>query len=159
MKQKYTIIKDSANKQLIIREFAELDKEILSLLCEETYDQRAIIDAIKKGRENLISALRTKNLYPPGIYAEKIAAAVRELYATRGKESEELFFDDLELLARANEPETRSAEKPAEKQDEDIDELLEDDFESDFEDEEPPKKLDSSLKIADDEYGDANEES
>jgi len=159
MKQKYTIIKDSANKQLIIREFAELDKEILSLLCEETYDQKAIFDAIKKGKENLISALRTKNLYPPGIYAEKIAAAVRELYATRGKESEELFFDDLELLARANEPETRSAEKPAEKQDEDIDELLEDDFESDFEDEEPPKKLDSSLKIADDEYGDANEES
>jgi hypothetical protein len=161
MKQKYTIIKDSTNKQLIIREFAELDKEILSLLCEETYDRKAIIDAIKKGKENLISALRTKNLYPPGIYAEKIAAAVRELYATKGKESEELFFDDLELLARANEPETRSAEKPAEKQDGDgdIDELLEDDFESDFEDEEPPKKLDSSLKIADDEYGDANEES
>ena len=161
MKQKYTIIKDSTNKQLIIREFAELDKEILSLLCEETYDQKEILGAIKKGRENLITALRTKNLYPPGIYAEKIAAAVRELYATKGKESEELFFDDLELLARANEPETRSAEKPAEKQDEDgdIDELLEDDFESDFEDEEPPKKLDSSLKIADDEYGDANEES
>ena len=159
MKQKYTIIKDNTNKQLIIREFAELDKEILSLLCEETYDQKAILDAIKKGRENLISALRTKNLYPPGIYAEKIAAAVKEVFATRGKESEELFFDDLELLARANEPETRSAEKPAEKQDEDMDDLLEDDFESDFEDEEPPKKLDSSLKIADDDYGDASEES
>ena len=67
MKQKYTIIKDSTNKQLIIREFAELDKEILSLLCEETYEQKAILAAIKKGKDNLISALRTKNLYPPGV--------------------------------------------------------------------------------------------
>jgi len=159
MKQKYTIIKDSKNKQLIIREFAELDKEILSLLCEETYEQKVILAAIKRGKEYLISALRTNNLYPPGIYAKKIAAAVKDLYATKGKESEELFFDDLELLARANEPKARAAEEPVEKPDEEMDELLEDDFESDYEDEGQPKKLDSSLKIADDEYGDTNEES
>ncbi|MGD9081034.1 MAG: hypothetical protein PVG96_16925, partial [Desulfobacterales bacterium] len=103
MKQKYTIIKDSKNKQLIIREFAELDKEILSLLCEETYEQKDIIAAIKKGQQNLISALRTNNLYPPGIYAKKIADAIKELYATKDKESEELFFDDLELLAEPDE--------------------------------------------------------
>ena len=159
MKQKYTIIKDSDNKQLIIREFAELDKEILSLLCEETYEQKDILEAIKKGKDNLISALRTKNLYPPGIYAEKIAAAVKDLFATKGKESEELFFDDLELLARANEPEPAASEEPVEKDDGDIDDLLEDDFESDYEDDEPPQKLNSSLKIADDEYGETNEES
>jgi hypothetical protein len=76
MKQKYTIIKDDKNKQLIIREFAELDKEILSLLCEETYDQKLIRSAIKSGKEDLIAALRTNNLYPPGIYADKIANAV-----------------------------------------------------------------------------------
>ena len=159
MKQKYTIIKDVKNKQLIVREFAELDKEILSLLCEETYEQKAIMAAIKKGKENLISALRTNNLYPPGIYAEKIAVAVKELYAAKGKESEELFFDDLELLARANEPEPEADEEPPEKQDGETDELLEDDFESDYENGDQPKKLDSSLKIADDEYGDVNEES
>jgi hypothetical protein len=34
MKQKYAIVRDDKNKQLIVREFAELDKEILSLLCE-----------------------------------------------------------------------------------------------------------------------------
>ena len=159
MKQKYTIIKDSANKQLIIREFAELDKEILSLLCEETYEQKEILVAIKKGKDNLISALRTKNLYPPGIYAEKIAAAVKELFAVKEKESEELFFDDLELLARANEPKPKAAEEPDEKEDGDIDELLEDDYESDYEDDDQPQKLNSSLKIADDEYGDESEES
>jgi len=159
MKQKYTIIKDQKNKQLIIREFAELDKAILSLLCEETYEQKMIVAAIKSGQENLISALRTNNLYPPGIYAEKIADAVIELYATRAKESEDLFFDDLELLARADKFEPRAAEKPVEEQDEEMDELLEDDFESDYEDKDPLKKLNSSLKIADDEYGDTNEES
>jgi hypothetical protein len=37
--------------------------------------------------------------------------------------------------------------------------LLEDDFESEYENEDLPKKLDSSLKIADDEYGDTSEES
>ncbi len=159
MKQKYTIIKDNKNKQLIIREFAELDKEILSLLCVETYEQKMIVAAIKSGKENLISALRTNNLYPPGIYAEKIADAVKELYATRGKESEDLFFDDLELLARADKPRLRAAEEPVVEQDEEEDELLEDDFESDYEDKDQLKKLNSSLKIADDEYGDTNEES
>jgi hypothetical protein len=160
MKQKYTIIKDSKNKQLIIREFAELDKEILSLLCEETYEQKAILAAIKSGKENLISALRTNNLYPPGIYAEKIADAVKALYATRGKDSEDLFFDDLELLSHAKEPQSRPAAEPDEEQDEDMDELLEDDFESDFdENDDQIKKLDSSLKIADDDYGDTTDES
>jgi hypothetical protein len=159
MKQKYTIIKDDKNKQLIIREFAELDKEILSLLCEETYEQKVILAAIKSGQDDLISALRTNNLYPPGIYANKIANAVKELYATKGKESEELFFDDLELLARSNEPEPRKAEKPVENEDDELDDLLEDDFEADYEDEDPPKKMDSSLKIADDEYGDSEDDS
>jgi len=159
MKQKYTIIKDDKNKQLIIREFAELDKEILSLLCEETYEQKVILAAIKSGKDDLISALRTNNLYPPGIYANKIADAVKELYRTKGKESEELFFDDLELLARSNEPEPRKAEEPVEDQDEELDDLLEDDFEADYEDEDPPKKMDSSLKIADDEYGDSDDDS
>jgi hypothetical protein len=159
MKQKYTIIKDSKNKQLIIREFAELDKEILSLLCEETYEQKDILAAIKKGQESLISTLRTNNLYPPGIYAKKIADAIKDLYATKGKESEELFFDDLELLARANKPEPQEDEEPVDEQDEEMDDLLEDDFESDYENEDQPKKLDSSLKIADDEYGDTDGES
>lgn len=156
MKQKYTIVRDDKNKQLIIREFAELDKEILSLLCEETYDQKSIKTAIRGGKEELIAALRTNNLYPPGIYADKIANAVKELYATKDKESVDLFFNDLELLAKESEAET--VEEELEKDSEDLDEVLEEDFESDFEDKEQLKKMDSSLKIADDEYGDGNEE-
>ena len=157
MKQKYTIIKDDKNKQLIIREFAELDKEILSLLCEETYDEKRIRAAIRSGKEELIAALRTNNLYPPGIYADKIADAVKNLYAAKAKESEDLFFDDLELLAK--EPKIEADKAQVEKDSEDLDDVLEEDFESEYEDEEQIKKMDSSLKISDDEYGDADEES
>jgi len=157
MKQKYTIVRDDKNKQLIIREFAELDKEILSLLCEETYDEKRIRAAIRSGKEELIAALRTNNLYPPGIYADKIADAVKNLYATKAKESEDLFFDDLELLAK--EPKIEADEAQVEKDSEDLDDVLEEDFESEYEDEEQIKKMDSSLKISDDEYGDADEES
>jgi len=157
MKQKYTIVRDDKNKQLIIREFAELDKEILSLLCEETYDEKRIRAAIRSGKEELIAALRTNNLYPPGIYADKIADAVKNLYAAKAKESEDLFFDDLELLAK--EPKIEADEEQVEKDSEDLDDVLEEDFESEYEDEEQIKKMDSSLKISDDEYGDADEES
>ena len=49
MKQKYTIHKDTDNKRLIIKEYAELDKEILSLLCEESYDDAWVTSAIQNG--------------------------------------------------------------------------------------------------------------
>ena len=160
MKQKYTIIRDDPNKQLIIREFAELDKQILSLLCEETYEAKVIRAAIKSGPQKLISVLRTNNLYPPGIYAEKIAHAVIELYATKGKESEELFFDDLELLAAESEPPPENSQaEPVDEQGEDVDGLLEDDFESDYDDKDQLKKMDSSLKIADNDYSEGNDDS
>jgi hypothetical protein len=161
MKQKYTIVKDDKNNQLIIREFAELDKQILSLLCEETYDSKMIRAAVKQGRSHLITALRTNNLYPPGIYAEKIAASVTELYATKGQQSLDLFFDDLELLAVESHPEPESAdeEKPVQEQGEDVDELLEDDFESDYEEKDKISKINSSLKIADDDYSDGPDDS
>ena len=157
MKQKYTIVRDVKNKQLIIREFAELDKEILSLLCEESYDEKKIRAAIRKGREALITAIRTNNLYPPGVYADKIADAVKNLYAAKAKSSEDLFFDDRELLAK--EQKTEADEEQVKKDSGDLDDVPEEDFESEFEDKEQIKKMGSSLKIADDEYGESNEES
>jgi hypothetical protein len=156
MKQKYTIIKDDKNKQLIIREFAELNKDMLSLLCEETYDQRAIKSAIKTGKDELIGMLRTNNLYPPGLYAARIANAVIELYGTKNKESVDLFFDDIELLMKK--PETQGDSEQIESDTEDLDELLEEDFESDYPEKEGLKKLNSSLKIADDDYTDMEDE-
>lgn len=157
MKQKYTIIKDLRNKELIIREFAELDKETLSLLCEETYASQTIINAIKAGKDALISSLRTKNLYPPNRYIEKIANTVIDLYKSEDMESLDLFFDDIELLTREPKPAATAQETADESAD--LEELLEEDFDDTFEEKNEIKKLDSSLKIADDDYSDVDDES
>jgi hypothetical protein len=157
MKQKYEILKDDENKRLIIREFAELDKDTMSLLCEESYDKKAVKSAINMGRDTLITALRTKNLYPPGMYAGKIADMVIELMGAKGKSSDELVFDDLEFLSR--EHEVAEAAKSYEGEPSEIDELLDVGLEDDkFEEGDEIKKLDTTLKIEDDEFSDIEDE-
>ena len=148
MKQKYTILKDTPNRQLIIREYAELDKDVLSLLCEETYADRTIQSVIKSGKEPLIAALRTKNLYPPVTYADKIADAVMALYSSNDKESADLYFDDVELLG--GKPSPANAEPEIAEESEDLEELLDEDLSSTLDDSDDIENLDSSLKIADD---------
>jgi len=149
MKQKYLILKDNDKKELIIREFAELDKEVLSPLCEEIYDAKVIQSAIKEGQETLIQVLRTKNMYPPDIYANQIAHAVLSIFAAKESESLELFFDDIELINRDEENTAMLADLESES--EEIDELLEDDYDENCDDKGTLKQINSPLKIADDE--------
>ena len=80
MKQKYVVLLDQDAGKLAIQEYAELDKEMLSLLCEESYDVTTIKTAMDKDRNALIQALRTHNMYPPGIYTERIADAITAMY-------------------------------------------------------------------------------
>jgi hypothetical protein len=156
MKQKYLIINDNKNKQIKIQEYAELNKELLSLLCEEAYDYKTIKSAIAAGTDTLIAALRTNNLYPPGIYAEKIAAAVTELLKSKDKESIELFFDDVNLLAKKR----GSAKVTKQLADDtaDLDEMLDDDYDETLEEKDDLKKIDSPLKVARDDFGDADDD-
>jgi len=132
MKQKYLILNNNDQKELMIRKFAELeDKEVLLLLAEEKYDVKAIKSAIKKGKNTLISVLRTEKLYPPGLYADKIAGSVISMFKEK-KQSIELLFDDIDLLTKKKkEPEPY---KDIEKESNEIDELLEDDFEEKLDD-------------------------
>ena len=162
MKQKYLIINDKKNKQFKIQEFAELNKETLSLLCEEAYGYETIKSAVSAGKATLISTLRTNNFYPPGIYAEKIAAAVDLLHKSKAEESVELFFDDSNLLTKkhkssraSGQPEDDSVDLEEDSVDleedsDDSDDMLEDDFDDDYPEKDRVKKIDSSLKIEDD---------
>ena len=145
MKQKYLIVNDKKNRQFKIQEFAELDKEMLSLLCEEAYDYKTIKSAVSSGKDELISALRTNNLYPPGIYAEKIAAAVVELQKSRDKESVELLFDDVSLLTK-NRKSARVTEQPDDDT-ADLDEMLEDDINDSYQEKDDLKKIVSLTEI------------
>jgi hypothetical protein len=67
MKQKFVISKSDDNKEFKIEEFAELEKEIMSLMCEETYSSKDIKSAISESKEALVSLLRTKNFFPPSL--------------------------------------------------------------------------------------------
>jgi hypothetical protein len=157
MKQKYSILKDDKKNKLIIREYAELDKEILSLLCEEIYDNESIETAIAKGKETLISTLRTKALFPISIYAEKIAEAVINMYEHENDQSVELFFNDRDIFTKdrvAPVVEVAVESDPAE-----IDELLEGDISgSDLDDDSEIKNITRPIKVDDEEPNNIEDE-
>ncbi len=156
MKQKYAIIRDDDQLKLIVREYAELDKEMMSLLCEETYDQDAIVTALKNGRQAVIDAIQTNNMYPPTIFAEPIAKAIEGLFEEGGNSSAELFFDDKEFFIK--ETEVVAAEPEEDVEDEvAVDELLADDIDDDFGDDEALTDLKSSLQVADDDASDVED--
>ena len=146
MKQKYLIFKNDEKTKLIIKEFAELDKEMFSFLCEETFDDESVKSAIAKGEDALIETLRTKNLFPIGIYAKEVAAAVVKMYESGNDQSVELLFDDHDLLKE--EQEEPAVEDDIEDKTVEIDELLEEDTpEPDYDDKNEIENIANSLKI------------
>jgi hypothetical protein len=150
MKQKYAIIRDDEQKTLVVREYAELDKEMMSLLCEETYPQATIQTAIKQGIQSVINVIRTNNMYPPTMFAQAIAEAITGILAKGGNPSAELFFDDKELFNQNIVLPAEEVEEEVE-EDVDVDELLDENLEDDFEDDKVLKDLKSSIQVADDE--------
>jgi len=158
MKQKYLILKDEEKTRLVIREYAELDKEIFSLLCEETFDDEVVKSAIEKGKNGLIAALRTQNLFPIGLYAEEIAAAVTKMYESGDDQPVELFFDDTNLLKKDGKKSPLLDD--IENEVVEIEGLLDDEdiSESDFDDENDNIKKASPLKISDDDPLDIDDE-
>ncbi len=147
MKQKYLILRSEDKSGLIVREFAELDKDVMSLLCEETYETKKIESAIKKNKETLMVELRTPNMYPAGVYADKIADAVVALYESGEQESIEVFFDDFDYISTSRKRAAQIGKGQGEKNR--IEELLEEEFEEEFEEKTPIDKLKS--RINDDE--------
>jgi len=156
MKQKYAILRDDDQKTLVIREYAELDKEMMSLLCEESYSQDKINAALKEGHQAVINTIRTNNMYPPIMFAQAIADAIGALLAEGGNPSAELFFDDKDLF---NQEIILPHEETEEELDEDVDvdTLLDDSLEDDFEDDKVLTDLKSSIQVADDESSDLDD--
>ncbi len=164
MKQRYDIFKNETDNQLTIKEYAELDKVTYSLLCEQKFDMDALKKAMEKGKDALVSAIRTENMYPPARFAEKIAESVTELVKSVDKESIEIYFDDAVFLSREKEAEEAEESKEDEEVEEteaesgDIDELLDDSIEDEFEDDDKISNLNSSLRVADDDSLDIEDE-
>lgn len=153
MKQKYVILKNE--NELIIREFAELDKETMSLLCEASYDIDTLQKAVSDGKEALIAALRTPNMYPIGHYANDIAETVQTLLSPDGEPSAELLFDDIKLVE--SEKKEAAELEALDADDSDIDEILSDEADDDVDDDLEIKAMKSSIRVADDEGADIEE--
>ena len=105
MKQKYIILKDSETNKLFIKEFNEVDKDILSLVCDCDYAGDIIKSAIANGKNALIETLRTEQFYPPAISIHQIADSIIELYESDSRDSIELFFDDKDSFVQEEKPE------------------------------------------------------
>lgn len=160
MKQKYSIHKDIEKQRLVIKEYGELNKEILSLLCEEAYPEDVIKGAINESKEALIRALRTRNMYPPGVFANSIADLVIALYGSEGEQSTEIMLDDKEFFEGKGIGVPKE-ETDGENDDGDIDSVLDDDIDDDidddleddidevYEEKKIIKDLKSTLKVAD----------
>ncbi|PIP36386.1 MAG: hypothetical protein COS92_05565 [Desulfobacterales bacterium CG07_land_8_20_14_0_80_52_14] len=158
MKQKYQIVKKADKNQMIIQEYAELDKEAYSLLCEETYDMKQVAAAGKTGRQALMDILRTRNLYPVGIYTEKIAETVMELLSSTDKEVAEIAFDDMELISQDRRKEWGFVEEGVEEAAPELDELIEEEEIKEDYDKEVLNGYQPSVQVADEDSLETDEE-
>ena len=165
MRQKYRILRNDEKNELIIREFAALDKETLTFICEEKFGRADVEVAIKKGRDALVSVLRTRNMYPPGLYMDGITNTVKSLYSGDHEDEDdgenhvaEVSFDDAAFLSVEPEEPEVVAEEVEEEPAENIDDLLEDDIDGNFEGKTTINTISARLKIADDESLDVAED-
>ena len=130
--------------------------EALSFLCQETYAEEKIAAAITRGKDALIAALRTPNMYPSGLFANKIVEIVLTMYGPEPSPSSEVVLDDADFIIKQ-----RVKRKIVENIVDDatgIEEVLDDDIEDDFDDKPALKKINSPLKIVDDEYDDFDDD-
>lgn len=126
MKQKFSLsIVQGAD--LNIKEFAELEKDGLSLLCDETYEAATVADALAAGPRAVIQLLRTPHFFPNRTSSELLAEAVIRLFQEQPADSIDILIDDADGL-----PGKRRAETIPEPTEPDenagIDDLLDDDM-------------------------------
>jgi len=128
MKQKYSIFIDNKAGIMTIKEFAELDKGMFSLIFEETYEIPMIQAAIENGKDALIAAIRTPNLYPIAEYVEKIADTIIDEFEKSAPSDApvELVFNDIKLMQK----EKKEVAETKEEASVEIDDLLEEDSDS-----------------------------
>jgi hypothetical protein len=115
----------------------------------ESYDAEMIRTAMNKDRSSLIQSLRTHNMYPPGVYTERIADAIVEMFQPGASTSAELFFEERDLFVPVEEEAVDEAESSADDKGMDVDDLLEDDIEDDFEEKGIIKNLKKNIKTSD----------
>ena len=115
MLQRYDISLDGDANRLSIKEFAVIGRKLrkskyydhtqenYSLIHEVSYDGDIIRAAIDKGKEALISELRSDDFFPVHSWAKIMAEEVTNLFIGSLDHSSKLYFDDRTLLSEDNE--------------------------------------------------------
>jgi len=101
MKHKYVFSKDTTTGEVLIREYAELSKEIFSPVCETVYEVAQFEKALSQGPAALLAKMRTRNFYPPGSFSEKIVLGISDMISSDGQGMIEMFLDDADFLANS----------------------------------------------------------
>lgn len=96
MQHKYIISKSDNKQKLVIKEFAELEKNIFTLVYESFYDADAVQSALATDNQAVISTLRTDHMFPTTRQMSSILNAVTTMYTGDGQDSMELLFDDID---------------------------------------------------------------
>lgn len=144
MKQRFSISRDTGGEQIVIKEYAELDKGVYSLLCEEAYAVEAVKAALALGPGHVIALLRTESFFPTGYFAGKLTASLDEYLRQESSDPISIEVDDTECIHTLN-------KELSEEENGSIDDLLDVDGEEIIEDNQPVGKLEAPIKIAEDE--------
>lgn len=131
MKHKYVFSKDTATGELMIREYAELSKEIFSPVCEAVYDMKQFETALAQGPATLMAEMRTRNFYPPSSFSEKIVLGISNMISSGDQEMVEIYCDDAEFLAKSIDDQ-EAFEDIEDSEDETLDEFVEEDLPDSF---------------------------
>ena len=88
-----------ASQDVLLREYAELEKDDFAFICEERYDMDGLGSISPEDISGFVTHLRRPNMYPKRAYAEKIARALISLIASgNGDSTAEVIFDDVEVF-------------------------------------------------------------
>lgn len=153
MKHKYVLSKDNGNGEFLIKEYAELNKDIFSPVCESVYETNQVESAVKAGHGAVIAKMRAQNFFPPIGFSEKIARGVIDLVSSTEQNMVEVYCDDCEHL-NVDQDDSESIEKIEDNEDENLDEFIEDDLPDDFESDVKPNKVNSSIDLEEDDLDD-----
>jgi hypothetical protein len=100
VKQKYVIIERKDTLEVLIREYAELEKEEFAFICEEIYKIDDLKAAAKEDFASFVTYLRRPNMYPKQEYAETIAQSVIAFISSENvATTTEVVFENVEVFA------------------------------------------------------------
>jgi len=141
MKQRFSISRDTGGEKIVIKEYAELDKGVYSLLCEESYAVAALEAALAEGADSVAALLRSESFFPPSYFAKKLIATLEDYFQQGNGEPVKIEADDAECIKKA-------AQDLPEGDNGSLDDLLDVEEDEVIEDEQPIGKLDAPIKIA-----------